>query len=96
MVIGKPHYLMNCSHYITSVHPIFKLHINNEAGTRQKTLCRRCKIGSITALSMRINFLAIAASLLQRLTPATEALVHNGGSCFVVLIAALLYDRKFE
>jgi len=23
-------------------------------------------------------------------------LVHNAGSCFVVLIAALLYDRKFE
>ena len=24
------------------------------------------------------------------------ALMHNAGSCFVVLIAALLYDRKFE
>ena len=28
--------------------------------------------------------------------PTTGALVHNAGSCFVVLIAALLYDRKFE
>ena len=27
---------------------------------------------------------------------ATGALVHNAGSCFVVLIAALLYDRKFD
>lgn len=50
---------------------------------------------SIT-LSMCINFLAILLSLLEVLTPTTGALVHNAGSCFVVLIAALLYDRKFE
>lgn len=50
---------------------------------------------SIT-LSMCINFVAIVLSLLQVLTPTTGALVHNAGSCFVVLIAALLYDRKFE
>lgn len=48
------------------------------------------------ALSMCINFAAITASLFELLTPTTGALVHNAGSCFVVLIAALLYDRKFE
>ena len=50
---------------------------------------------SIT-LSMCINFAAIVLSLLGMLNPTTGALVHNAGSCFVVLIAALLYDRKFE
>ena len=50
---------------------------------------------SIT-LSMCINFAAIVLSLMQVLTPTTGALVHNAGSCLVVLIAALLYDRKFE
>ena len=49
---------------------------------------------SIT-LSMLINALAIVLSLMQVLTPVTGALVHNAGSCLVVLIAALLYDRKF-
>ncbi len=47
-------------------------------------------------LSMCINFAAIVLSLMEVLTPTTGALVHNAGSCFVVLIAALLYDRKFE
>ena len=50
---------------------------------------------SIT-LSMCINFVAIVLSLMEVLTPTTGALVHNAGSCFVVLIAALLYDRNFE
>ena len=50
---------------------------------------------SIT-LSMCINLAAIVLSLMEVLTPTTGALVHNAGSCFVVLIAALLYDRKFE
>ena len=50
---------------------------------------------SIT-LSMCINFLAVTLSVLGVLTPTTGALVHNAGSCFVVLIAALLYDKKFE
>ena len=50
---------------------------------------------SIT-LSMCINFLAVTLSVLGVLNPTTGALVHNAGSCFVVLIAALLYDRKFE
>ena len=45
---------------------------------------------------MCINFFAIIASLLELLNPTTGALVHNAGSCFVVLIAALLYDRKFD
>ncbi len=50
---------------------------------------------SIT-LSMCINFFAIIASLLGLLNPTTGALVHNAGSCLVVLITALLYDRKFR
>lgn len=50
---------------------------------------------SIT-LSMCINFIAVTCSVLGILTPTTGALVHNAGSCFVVLIAALLYDRKFD
>lgn len=50
---------------------------------------------SIT-LSMCINFVAVTLSVLGVLTPTTGALVHNAGSCFVVLIAALLYDRKFD
>ena len=50
---------------------------------------------SIT-LSMCINFVAIILSVTGILNPTTGALVHNAGSCFVVLIAALLYDRKFD
>lgn len=50
---------------------------------------------SIT-LSMCINFAAVTLSVLGLLNPTTGALVHNAGSCFVVLIAALLYDRKFD
>ena len=48
------------------------------------------------ALSMCINFAAVVLSVLGILNPTTGALVHNAGSCFVVLIAALLYDRKFD
>lgn len=51
--------------------------------------------GAIT-LSMCINFLAIVLSVLGILNPTTGALVHNAGSCFVVLLAALLYDRKYK
>lgn len=50
---------------------------------------------SIT-LSMCINFVAIILSVTGILNPTTGALVHNVGSCFVVLVAALLYDRKFD
>lgn len=52
------------------------------------TTVRTIKI-SIT-LSMCINFIAILLSLMQILTPTTGALVHNAGSCLVVLIAAFL------
>lgn len=48
------------------------------------------------SLSLVINFIAIVLSLQGLLTPTTGALVHNAGSVLVVLIAALLYDRKFE
>ena len=48
------------------------------------------------AMSMCINFAAIVLSLMEVLTPTTGALVHNAGSCFVVLFAALLYDRKYK
>ena len=46
-------------------------------------------------MSMTINFAAIILSVLGMLNPTTGALVHNAGSCFVALFAALLYDRKF-
>ncbi|MDO5712902.1 MAG: cation-translocating P-type ATPase [Tissierellia bacterium] len=47
-------------------------------------------------LSMAINAIAIALSVMGVLTPVTGALVHNGGSVLVVLNAAMLYDRKFD
>lgn len=59
-----------------------------------KATVRTIKL-SIT-LFMCINFLAVTLSVLGQLNPITGALVHNAGSCFVVLIAALFYDRKFE
>ena len=52
-------------------------------------------IRTAITLSMCINFVAITLSALGILTPTTGALVHNAGSCFVVLLAALLYDRKY-
>lgn len=51
-------------------------------------------IASIT-ISMVINAIAVICSALGWLTPTTGALVHNAGSCFVVLFAAQLYDRRF-
>ncbi|MDD2477224.1 MAG: HAD-IC family P-type ATPase, partial [Dysgonamonadaceae bacterium] len=48
------------------------------------------------SLSLFINFVAILISFMGWLTPTTGALVHNAGSIFVVLIAAMLYDRKFD
>ncbi|MBR2180036.1 MAG: cation-translocating P-type ATPase [Selenomonadaceae bacterium] len=48
------------------------------------------------SLSLLINFIAIIMSLEGLLTPVTGALVHNGGSFLVIMIAALLYDRNFE
>ena len=46
-------------------------------------------------ISMCLNFIAIVLSVTGVLTPTTGALWHNAGSCFVVLLAALLYDRKY-
>jgi len=48
------------------------------------------------SLSMFINILAVVLSVAGVLNPTTGALVHNLGSCFVVLVSALLYDRKFN
>ena len=48
------------------------------------------------ALSMCINAVAIVMSVIGWLNPVTGAIVHNAGSCLVVLNAALLYDRKFD
>ncbi|HCK89187.1 MAG TPA: heavy metal translocating P-type ATPase [Erysipelotrichaceae bacterium] len=53
-------------------------------------------IRTAITLSMCINFIAVTLSVLGKLTPTTGALVHNAGSCFVVLLAALLYDRKYN
>ncbi|MBQ1855377.1 MAG: cation-translocating P-type ATPase [Anaerovibrio sp.] len=53
-------------------------------------------IKTAITLSMCINFVAVTLSVLGILNPTTGALVHNAGSCFVVLLAALLYDRKYE
>lgn len=47
-------------------------------------------------LSMMINAIAIICSVLGLLNPVTGAIVHNAGSCLVVLNAALLYDRNFD
>ena len=47
-------------------------------------------------ISMMINAAAIICSVLGLLNPVTGAIVHNAGSCLVVLNAALLYDRKFD
>lgn len=51
---------------------------------------------ALKAADVCINFIAVTCSVSGILNPTTGALVHNAGSCFVVLIAALLYDRKFE
>ena len=51
-------------------------------------------IRSAIGLSMGINFAAVTLSVMGLLNPTTGALVHSAGSCLVVLLAALLYDRK--
>lgn len=56
--------------------------------------CVRTIKGTIM-LSMCINFVAVALSVMGVLNPVTGALVHNCGSCFVVMLAALLYDCKY-
>lgn len=47
-------------------------------------------------LSVFINVAAVILSVLGLLNPTTGALIHNAGSVVVILIATLLYDRKFE
>lgn len=47
-------------------------------------------------VSMCINAIAVTLSVLGILNPVTGAIVHNAGSCLVVLNAALLYDHKFD
>lgn len=47
------------------------------------------------ALSMCINLVAVTLSVMGVLDPVTGALLHNCGSCLVVLLAALLYDRRY-
>lgn len=48
------------------------------------------------SLSLFINLVAIIMSFKGWLTPVTGALVHNAGSILVVMIAAMLYERKFD
>jgi len=52
-------------------------------------------IRTAITLSMLINAAAVALSAAGMLTPVSGALVHNAGSFFVVLSAALLYDKKY-
>lgn len=47
-------------------------------------------------ISMMINAVAIICSVMGWLNPITGALVHNIGSCAVVLLAASLYNRDFS
>ena len=63
---------------------------------KRLSVATRNSIKTAITISMCINFVAVTLSVLGVLNPTTGALVHNAGSCFVVLIAALLYDRKFE
>ncbi len=53
-------------------------------------------IGLSISIAMTINMIALVLSVLGMMSPTVGALVHNAGSCFVVLLAALLYDRKLD
>lgn len=55
-----------------------------------------CESSEIFLRYFKDSLNELVLSVLGMLTPTNGALVHNAGSCFVVLIAALLYDRKFE
>ncbi|MDE5558186.1 MAG: HAD-IC family P-type ATPase, partial [Ruminococcus sp.] len=63
---------------------------------KRLSVATRNTIKTAITISMCINFVAVTLSVIGVLNPTTGALVHNAGSCFVVLIATLLYDRKFE
>ncbi len=62
---------------------------------RLATACLNTIRFNIT-LSMSINFVAVLLGVLGIMSPVVGALVHNCGSCLVVLNAALLYDRTFR
>jgi len=63
---------------------------------------KRLSVGTVKtirfsiALAMFINIVAVILSVLGLLNPITGALVHNAGSVFVVMIAALLYEMNFD
>ena len=63
---------------------------------------KRLSVGTVKtirfsiALAMFINIVAVILSVLGWLNPITGALVHNAGSVFVVMIAALLYEMNFD
>lgn len=61
-----------------------------------KKLSKACKqtITFSLSLAMGINLVALALSIAGLLNPTGGALVHNLGSVFVIMLAALLYDRK--
>ena len=59
-----------------------------------KATSKTIKLGIF--LSMAINIIAVVLSVIGLLNPTTGALVHNGGSFAVLLIAALLYDKKIK
>ncbi|MBR2875634.1 MAG: cation-translocating P-type ATPase [Clostridia bacterium] len=48
------------------------------------------------SISMIIYILAVILSVSGLLTPTSGALVHNAGSVFVILFAAMLYDKKLK
>ena len=61
-----------------------------------KLLSKSCAntIKTGIAISLVINLIAVTLSIMGLMTPAIGAVVHNAGSCFVILFASLLYDRK--
>lgn len=66
------------------------------AETKSEHPLGKAIVNDALALKIAEVGVAIVLSVTGILNPTTGALVHNAGSCFVVLIAALLYDRKFD
>ena len=52
------------------------------------------KVNQNILISLSLNFIAVALSVAGILTPVTGALLHNCGSVFVVVNAALLLRRR--